>query len=85
MHVNGLSQLAHRLAEVARRGVGERELMGDLAASVAATYEAEVMARAERLESTLTVPLAIFFFLPFIALLVLPIGITAVGRLFVGG
>lgn len=85
MRLPGLSQLAHRLAEIARRGVGERELMGDLASSVAAAYEAEVMARAERLESTLTVPLAMFFFLPFIALLVLPIGVTAIGRLFVGG
>lgn len=85
MRVSGLAQLAHRLGEIARRGIGERELLGDLAASVAASYEAEVLARAERLESTLTVPLAVFFFLPFIALLVLPIAVTSIGRLFGGG
>lgn len=70
--VPALSQMFFRLAEIARRGVGERTLLSDLAASAAAAYEAEILARAERLDATLTVPVGLFYFLPYLALILLP-------------
>jgi len=70
--VPALSQMFFRLAEIARRGVGERMLLSDLAASAAAAYEAEILARAERLDATLTVPVGLFYFLPYLALILLP-------------
>jgi pilus assembly protein TadC len=70
--VPALSQMFFRLAEIARRGVGERTLLADLAASAAAAYEAEILARAERLDATLTVPVGLFYFLPYLALILLP-------------
>jgi hypothetical protein len=70
--VPALSQMFFRLAEIARRGVGERTLLSDLAASAAAAYEAEILARAERLDAALTVPVGLFYFLPYLALILLP-------------
>jgi hypothetical protein len=70
--VPALSQMFFRLSEIARRGVGERTLLSDLAASAAAAYEAEILARAERLDATLTVPVGLFYFLPYLALILLP-------------
>jgi hypothetical protein len=70
--VPALSQMFFRLAEIARRGVGERTLLADLAASAAAAYEAEILARAERLDAALTVPVGLFYFLPYLALILLP-------------
>jgi hypothetical protein len=70
--VPALSQMFFRLAEIARRGVGERTLLADLAASAAAAYEAEILARAERLDAALTVPVGLFYFLPYLALILMP-------------
>ena len=70
--VPALSQMFFRLAEIARRGVGERTLLADLAAAAAAAYEAEILSRAERLDATLTVPVGLFYFLPYLALILLP-------------
>lgn len=67
-----LSQLFRRLQLVAHRGVGERTLLGDLAAAVAAQYEADLMARAQQLDHKLTPVMGTFFLLPYIALIILP-------------
>ncbi|MDW8029267.1 MAG: hypothetical protein RMK94_12845 [Armatimonadota bacterium] len=67
-----LAQLFHRLGEIARRGVGDRTLLGDLASAAAAAYEAGILARAERLDATLTVPVGLFYFLPYLGLILAP-------------
>lgn len=76
--VPALTQLFRRLAEIARRGVGDRALLGDLAASVAAQYEADLMKRAEGLENKFTPIMGVFFLLPYIALMVAPFIVTMV-------
>ncbi|WP_322794698.1 type II secretion system F family protein [Thermoflexus sp.] len=72
VRVPALAQMFFRLSEIARKGVGDRTLMGDLAASAAAAYEAEILARAERLDATLTVPVGLFYFIPYLGLVLLP-------------
>lgn len=67
-----LSQLFRRLQLIARRGVGERTLLGDLAAAVAAQYEADLLTRAQQLDHKLTPIMGTFFLLPYIALIILP-------------
>ena len=71
--ITALSQLFHRLADISRRGVGEQALLGDLAAATATGYEAELITRAEQLESKFTPVLGVFFFLPYLAIMVLPV------------
>ncbi len=73
-----LTQLFRRLAEIARRGVGDRALLGDLAASVASQYEADLMRRAEGLENKFTPIMGIFFLIPYIALMVAPFAASVV-------
>jgi hypothetical protein len=58
-------------------GTGEGLLMGTLADTVAADYEAQVMARAEALENKLVLPVALFFFIPYMAGLLIPMFATA--------
>ena len=58
-------------------GKGEALLMGTLADTVAADYEAQVMARAEALENKLVLPIALFFFVPYMAGLLIPMFATA--------
>lgn len=58
-------------------GKGEALLMGTLADTVAADYEAQVMARAEALENKLVLPIALFFFIPYMAGLMIPMFATA--------
>ena len=67
-----LSQLFRRLAEIARRGVGERALLGDLAASAATQYETDLLRRAEQLDNKFTPVMGVFFLMPYIALIMLP-------------
>jgi len=67
-----LVQLFHRLGEIARKGVGDRTLLGDLAAAAAAAYEAGILSRAERLDATLTVPVGLFYFIPYLGLILGP-------------
>lgn len=67
-----LTQLFHRLGEIARRGVGDRVLLGELAAAAAASYEAGILARAERLDAALTVPVGLFYFIPYLGLILGP-------------
>jgi hypothetical protein len=58
---------------VAEKGAAGAELMGSIAEALAREEQARAMRAAERLESDLVIPAALFFFLPFVAVVMLPI------------
>ncbi|CAG0992156.1 hypothetical protein PLCT2_02532 [Planctomycetaceae bacterium] len=76
-----VSQLAGRLEKIARRGVAMDLLLNDIADLTASDYNAEVAARAQQLDSQLSVPLTLGLFFPYVALLILPF-ISDLGNLF---
>ena len=64
--------LAARLEQAARRGVQVDMLLGDVADLAAADYNAEVAARAQQLDTTLSVPLMLGLFVPYLVFLHAP-------------
>ena len=60
--------------EFIRRGTAQQELMGQLATSIAADYIGAAEQRAEKVGSELVIPMVIFYFLPFLATLLVVIG-----------
>lgn len=71
----GLPQLtafAAQLDMAASKGVQGAELMATIAQSIAREHQAVMMERAESLENALLGPLVIFFFLPFVAAIMIP-------------
>jgi len=60
--------------EFVRLGTAQQELMGQMAGRIAAEYAAGADQRAERVGAELVVPMVIFYFLPFIAIILALIG-----------
>src|SRR4030042_3209237 len=60
--------------EFVRLGTAQQELMGQMAGQIAAEYAASAEQRAERVGGELVIPMVIFYFLPFIALILVLIG-----------
>jgi len=58
-----------QLDMVARKGVSGAQLMADIAQTLAREHHQDVMTRAKTLDSKLVVAAAIFYFMPFVALL----------------
>jgi Flp pilus assembly protein TadB len=58
-------------------GIGAEVLLGNLADTVAADYQGEVNARAEALGDKLVLPVMIFYFIPYLAGLMIPMFSTA--------
>lgn len=52
-----------------RRGTAQKELMGQLAMSIAADYIGGAEQRAEKLGSEMIVPMVLFYFVPFLAVI----------------
>jgi hypothetical protein len=57
-----------------RTGIAQQELMGQMANRIAAEYTGGAEQRAERVGAELVVPMVIFYFLPFIAVILALIG-----------
>jgi hypothetical protein len=60
--------------EFVRLGTAQQELMGQMAGRIAAEYAAGADQRAERVGAELVVPMVLFYFLPFIAIILALIG-----------
>ena len=60
--------------EFVRLGTAQQELMGQMAGQIAAEYAASAEQRAERVGAELVIPMVIFYFLPFIAIILVLIG-----------
>lgn len=71
--VPGLVNFAVQLDILQTSGVGAEVLLGSLAESVAAEYQAQVTARAEALPDKLTLPVMLFYFIPYMAGLLIPL------------
>jgi len=67
-----------------KRGTAQQELMGQLAISIASEYIGQAEQRAEKLGSELVVPMVVFYFIPFLATIMVVIGYPVVIGLFGG-
>ena len=68
-----------------KRGSAPQELMGQLAISIASEYIGQAEQRAEKLGSELVIPMVVFYFIPFLATIMVVIGYPVVVGLFGGG
>jgi Flp pilus assembly protein TadB len=57
-----------------RQGTAQQELMGQMAGRIAADYAAGADQRAERVGAELVIPMVLFYFLPFIVIILVLIG-----------
>ncbi len=67
-----------------RRGTAQQELMSQMAMSIAAAYIGEAEQRAEKLGSEMVVPMVIFYFVPFLATLLMVMAYPIMTTLFGG-
>jgi hypothetical protein len=74
-----LINLAVQMDTIQQKGTGAEKLLGDLAASVAGDYNAEVRRRAEALGGKLVFPVMIFYFIPYLAALLMPMIWSLIG------
>ncbi len=73
MGEEALATFAVQLDLVAEKGAAGADLMASVAEALAREEQARAMRAAERLESDLVIPAALFFFLPFVAIVMLPL------------
>ena len=69
-----LIALAINLDKLDQRGTGARALLAQTARSAAAQYIAAAHIRAEKVGSEIILPMVFFFFLPYVAVLLLVLG-----------
>jgi pilus assembly protein TadC len=69
-----LIALAINLDKLAQRGTGARALLSQAARSAAAQYIAAAHIRAEKVGSEIILPMVFFFFLPYVAVLLMVLG-----------
>lgn len=74
-----LINLAVQLDTIQQKGTGAEKLLGDLSTSVAGDYNAEVRRRAEALDGKLVFPVMIFYFIPYLAALLMPMVWSLIG------
>ena len=74
-----LINLAVQLDTIQQKGTGAEKLLGDLARTVAGDYNAEVRRRAEALGGKLVFPVMIFYFIPYLAALLMPMLWSLIG------
>jgi pilus assembly protein TadC len=60
--------------EFVRQGTAQQELMAQMANRIAAEFSAGAEQRAERVGAELVIPMVLFYFLPFIAVILILIG-----------
>ena len=60
--------------EFVRLGTAQQELMGQMANRIANEYAAGADQRAEKIGAELVIPMVLFYFLPFIAVILILIG-----------
>jgi len=75
--VPALINFATQVDFLKEAGIGADVLLGNLADTVAADYQGEVNARAEALGDKLVLPVMIFYFVPYLAGLMIPMFSTA--------
>lgn len=74
--VQDLTRFAVQLDHVASKGVETGRVMTDIARGLAREYKGRAQLAASALDSKLMLPVSMFFFIPFLAALFIPIGIS---------
>ena len=72
-----LATFASQVDLVASKGAAGAGLMASIASTLAQDYYGEVLIRSENLDNQLTVPAVLFFFLPLLVLIVVPLVLSA--------
>ena len=72
-HMQELTHFVAQLDRVAVRGVESARIMGEVARGMARDYKAQVQMAAANLDNQLLAPMTFFFFLPFMAAILLPL------------
>ena len=70
--IGALRSFMVRMGRVANKGTEAYRLLADVAVAEGRRYVAEVDEEAEKLEDELTLPVGIFFFIPYLAFILLP-------------
>jgi hypothetical protein len=68
--------------EFIRRGAAQQDLLAQMAASMAAEYVGSAEQRAEKIGAELVIPMVVFYFLPFLASMMVVIGWPIISNLF---
>ncbi len=79
LRLQELNAFASQLDLVARKGAAGPELMDHIARGLAREHRMRAMRSAEKLESELVIPVSLFFFLPFVAAVMIPLLIPLLG------
>lgn len=79
--VSSLVNFATQVDFLKTAGIGAEVLLGTLADTVADDYEAEVNVRAEALGDKLVLPVTMFYFVPYLAALMIPMIATSGGMM----
>jgi Flp pilus assembly protein TadB len=74
-----LMRFASQLDRVSAKGVNASKVMMDVARGFAREYRAQTTRAAAQLDNTLLAPITIFFFVPFMVTLMLPLMLSLVG------
>jgi hypothetical protein len=81
---DGLVALAINLDKISVRGTGARELLAQTARSTAAHYVAGANLRAEKVGSEIILPMIFFFFLPYVAIILMVLSAPLLGGGLIG-
>ena len=73
MDLAELSRFANQLDRVAAKGVDAPRIMVEIARSLAREYKTQVQQTASNMDNELLMPMTLFFFLPFIVAIMLPV------------
>jgi len=65
----------------ASKGVDVAQRMSEISSSLAAEYRQHLLRKAEKLDTGMTVAVAIFYFIPMMALILVPLLIEAVNAI----
>ncbi len=68
--------------EFIRRGAAQQDLLAQMAAAMAAEYVGSAEQRAEKIGAELVIPMVVFYFLPFLASMMVVIGWPIISNLF---
>lgn len=76
MDLPELSRFANQLDRVAAKGVDAPRIMVEIAKGLAREYKSQVQQTASNMDTELIMPMTLFFFLPFIVAIMLPVMVS---------
>ena len=71
-----LSRFAMQLDRVAAKGVDAPRIMVEIARGLAREYKSQIQQTASNMDNELLIPMTLFFFLPFIVSILVPVMVS---------